>query len=102
MYERRAQINHHLSFTFSADGGMLRGVKRVLGAAKSRCNEVPCWAQKLLVTEIAGTVWAGVAVDLAGSRVVLKLTAKARNDVVMMMMVQTRRTPPTMDCGLAS
>ena len=28
----------------------------MLGAAKSRCNEVPCWAEKLLVTEIAGSV----------------------------------------------
>ena len=64
---------------------MLRGVKRVLGAAKSRCNEVPCWAQKLLVTEIAGNIWADIVIDLAVFRVVLKLTAKAQNDVVMMM-----------------
>ena len=56
MYEYHAQCNRHPSFAFSADGCVLRGVKRVLGAAKSRCNEVPCWAQKLLVTEIAGTV----------------------------------------------
>ena len=47
------------------------------GAAKSRCNQVPCWAQKLLVTEIAGIVREGAIVYLVGSQVVFSSSVES-------------------------